>query len=67
MSRISEALSKKEIGVKVLAQVLGVSEKTAWNKVNGRSEFTFSEAMKTKKSLLPEYDLEYLFSVGSDE
>ncbi len=56
------ALDGKRITVKAYAAVLGVSEKTVWNKINEETDFTFPEAQKTKKELFPEYDLEYLFA-----
>lgn len=64
MTRIEKTLSDKNIGCKVLAKVLGVSEKTAWNKIHGETEFSVREAQITKRELLPEYDFEYLFPMG---
>lgn len=61
MVNLKKTLSNKGISIKAYASVLGISEKSAWNKLNGETEFTISEALKTKKELLPEYDLEYLF------
>lgn len=58
---LKKALSTKNISIKAFAAVIGVCEKTAYNKINGEVEFTLSEAMTTKKELLPEYDFDYLF------
>lgn len=67
MSRVSEALIKKGIGPKAVAALLGVTEKTAWNKLNAQTEFAISEALTIKKELLPEYDIEYLFAQDTTE
>lgn len=67
MTRIEKALSDKNIGCKVLARTLGIAEKTAWNKIHGESEFSVREAQITKRDLLPEYDLTYLFPLDADQ
>ena len=58
---IRKALQDKNITLKAYAEFLGITEKTLQNKLNGISPFTYPEASKTKKELLPEYDIEYLF------
>ncbi len=62
---LKAALDGKKITLKAYAAVLGVSEKTIWNKINEETPFTYPEVKKTKTELLPEYDSDYLFS--SDE
>lgn len=56
-----EILHKKKITMKAYAEFLGVSEKTAQNKVYGRTEFTLSEATKTCSFIAPEYKLDFIF------
>lgn len=62
MLAVREALDRKNISVKAYAAFLGIAEKSARNKLSGKTEFSFHEALVTKKELLPEYDFEYLFS-----
>ncbi|RHS65914.1 DNA-binding protein [Clostridium sp. AM45-5] len=62
LRNLKTALEQKKITVKTLAVVLGVSEKTAWNKINEETELTYKEAMKISTGILPEYKLEYLFA-----
>ncbi len=62
LSNLKKALDGKNISMKAYAAVLGVSEKTVWNKINEETPFTYPEAQKTKKELLPEYDTDYLFT-----
>lgn len=60
-------LFQKNISVKMYARLLGVSEKTAQNKINKITDFTFLEFKKTC-SLFPEYNADYIFAeyVGDD-
>ena len=56
------ALEAKKISTLAVSQLLGVTEKTAYNKIYGNTDFTLPEALKLKVNLLPEYDLYYLFT-----
>lgn len=56
-----EILRKKGITKRVYAEYLGITEKSVWNKLQGKTEFTLGEAQKTC-SLLPEYKLDYIFA-----
>lgn len=62
MLNVKKELLVKGISYTVVASLLGVADKTAWNKVNGECEFTVSEALKVKQSLFPEFEISYLFS-----
>ena len=55
------ALQQKGVSMKQYAEVLGVGEKTAQNKLAGRRDFTYSEFKKTC-ALLFEYNADYLFT-----
>ncbi len=44
-----------------LAQKIGVSEKTLRNKLNGCTDFTWSEVLAIKKIVNPEMKIEELF------
>ncbi len=62
LQNLKRALDSKGIALKAYAAVLGVSEKTIWNKINEATPFTYPEVRKTKIELLPEYDCDYLFT-----
>ena len=64
MLEVGNVMSKKKITYASFASLLGISEKTAKNKVSGRTEFTYSEAQKIK-TIFPEYDLDFLMSSES--
>lgn len=53
-------LRRKNITNKAVAELLGVTEKTVFNKLDGSSEFTVSEAVSININLLPEFRLSYL-------
>lgn len=61
MTRVEQALKNKGISIETLAKILGIHRNSASNKVCGKTQFTITEAYMVKKSLLPEYDWEYLF------
>lgn len=58
-------LNDKGISIRAYAEFLGVSEKTAQNKLNGVTEFTLLEAKRTKEIIFPEYDMFYIFADNS--
>lgn len=67
--RLKGVLESKGPSLKRYADLLGVSEKTFYNKLTGATEFSYGEVRKLK-AMLPEYDIDYLLSeapsVGQD-
>lgn len=57
-----EILKRKGITNKAYANYLGITEKTVWNKLQGKTEFTLGEALKTC-ALMPEYKMDYVFAM----
>lgn len=57
-----EILKRKGITIKAYAELLGISEKSAQNKIYARTEFTLGEALKTCV-LMPEYKMDYIFTI----
>ena len=56
------AMTLKKISTLTIAKLIGTTEKTVKNKINGVSDFTVPEAVSIKTNLFPEYDLCYLFA-----
>ena len=54
-------MARKGYKVADLVAVLGCSEKTARNKLNGGTEFTVGEAFKVRDEMFPDAKMEYLF------
>lgn len=61
-SNLQNALHQKGISIKQYADFLGVSEKTAYNKIKGITDFSYPEYKKTCTLLFPEYNANYLFN-----
>jgi len=61
---LRDALDNKRISNRAVCELLGVSEKTLYNKISGATDFTVGEALLIKNNLLPEYTLEYLFGTA---
>lgn len=59
--RLRKILANRGGSPKEYAKMLGMAEKTFYNKVTGASEFTYGE-IKRLKTLLPEYNIDYLLS-----
>ena len=49
-------LSKKRISNKAVADLIGCTQKTLDNKLNGVTEFTLSEILLISDNLLPEFE-----------
>lgn len=62
MLNIRQALIDKGVSVLAVAKLLGVTEKTAYNKIMGKTDFNFSEAIKLADNMFPEYNLRFLYS-----
>lgn len=58
---LRNALYQKGISTKQYAEILGVAEKTAQNKLTGKTDFTFRE-FKMTCAVLFEYNADYLFA-----
>lgn len=61
MLRLKRALEAKGMTVKGSAELMGVSEKTLYNKITGASEFTYGEVKKLR-AMLPEYNVDFLLT-----
>ena len=61
MIRLKQALDASGITQKSCAELLGITEKTLYNKMVGASEFTYNE-VKRLRAFLPEYNIDYLLA-----
>lgn len=68
---LKKLLDDRRISSTMLAAQLGVTQKTAYNKINGKVDFYYSEVTKVME-LFPEYSMNYVFEndgipIGSQE
>lgn len=62
LKNLENALAAKKITRSQVASVLGYTRySTISDKLEGKTNFNFDEAIKLKKVFFPEYDLEFLF------
>ncbi len=59
--KLKRVLEGTGVPLKDYASLLGISEKSLYNKLCGNTEFTYGEFLKLK-TLLPEYNIDYLLS-----
>lgn len=57
---LKKLLDDRKISSAMLAAQLGVTPKTAYNKINGKVDFYYSEVTKVME-LFPEYSMNYVF------
>lgn len=65
MLRLKRVLDAKGMTMKGSAELLGISEKTLYNKITGASEFTYGE-IKKLRAILPEYNMDFLLEHNQD-
>lgn len=58
---LMKEMKGKGITYRAVAGLIGCSEKSVQNKMNGTTEFTLSEILLINDNLFPEYELRYLF------
>ncbi len=62
MKNLRNCLIAKGITIKDFAKSLNISESSAQNKLQGKTEFTYSEIKIISNVILPEYKVSYLFN-----
>jgi len=66
MKNLEAEMRRYGISCKDIAEHIVCSEKTARNKISGKSEFTFPEALKIRNDFFPSMRMEYLFAAGDE-
>ena len=62
MRNLEAALRQKNISNEAVAKLLNIHRNSLRNKLDGKTDFSISEAFKIKRDLLPEYDMDFLFA-----
>ena len=58
---LNKKLEEKDVKRPQLSNEMGITQKSLFNKLNGKTEFTLSEAIKIKELVAPGESLEKLF------
>lgn len=58
---LAKELKNKGITYRAVAGLIGCSEKSVQNKMNGTTDFTLNEVLLINENMFPEYELKYLF------
>ncbi len=58
---LNKKLEEKDVKRPQLSEELGITQKSLFNKLNGKTEFVLSEALKIKEIVAPGESLEELF------
>lgn len=67
LSNLEEVRKKKNVSLVDMADLLGVKYQTISEKINGKSDFKFGEALKIQETFFPEYEIKFLFSKNKQE
>lgn len=59
---IDAELARNKMTRQMLSKATGIRYNTLCDKLNGKNEFGFNEAIKIKKAVCPEMSLEILFA-----
>lgn len=58
---------RSDVKPKDIAEFLGVRYATVIDKLNGRYDFSFNDALKIKRKFFPQHNLEYLFENNENQ
>lgn len=61
MDNLKAEMQRNGLTIRDIMTTIGCSEKTARNKINGETDFTYPEAEKVRNRLFPGMRMEYLF------
>ena len=67
MLNVGEVRKEKQVTLVDMADLLGVKYQTISDKIDGRSDFKFGEALLIQEKFFPEYELKFLFSKKETE
>lgn len=62
LSNLEKVRREKDVTLVDMADLLKVRYQTISEKISGKSDFKFGEALLIQETFFPEYDLVYLFS-----
>lgn len=67
MINLDKVRKEKNVTLVEMADLLGVRYQTISEKIDGKSDFKFGEALRIQEEFFPEYEIKFLFKNRSDE
>lgn len=61
LANLEKVRKQKNITLADMADLLEVRYQTVSEKIDGKSDFKFGEALKIQEEFFPEYEIKYLF------
>lgn len=62
LSNLKNLIGLNKTSYRDIANLLDISEKSVYSKVNEKTDFTLSEIKKIRTFIFPQYDFQYLFA-----
>jgi plasmid maintenance system antidote protein VapI len=67
LNNLYDEMQKQNVTMLDVATLLGVRYQTVSDKIHGRSDFSFNQAMLIRGRFFPKEKLEYLFKASRDK
>lgn len=67
MINLDKVRKEKNVTLVEMADLLGVRYQTISEKIDGKSDFKFGEALKIQEEFFPEYEIKFLFKNRPEE
>lgn len=67
MINLNKVRKEKNVTLVEMADLLGVRYQTISEKIDGKSDFKFGEALKIQEEFFPEYEIKFLFKNRTEE
>ena len=61
LSNLKKEMETKEMTYRELGELLGITERSVYSKINEHSDFVLSEIRKIRKFVFPQFSFDYLF------
>lgn len=62
LKNLDDVRKNKKVSLVDMADLLGVRYQTISEKIDGKSDFKFREALAIQEKFFPEYEIKFLFS-----
>lgn len=61
LHNLEAEIARRGLAKQKVADCIGISKRTLYDKLTGKTTFTINEASKLQKELFPECEMDYLF------